>query len=122
MTVNELQKVIDYVNTNLTRHDVNMYNEETNSYDIYPSAYFNEVLQVLSEYPIEESEPTCSPNYEAMYNDMVTKLEAHKAEIKGLKNEILILNRNIACAKGAIAMVETIYGRKWSPMNLEGIR
>lgn len=122
MTVDELQKVIDYMNSTLTKHTESVYNEDTGNYDIYPTAYFNEMLQVLSEYPVEESKECSMPNYETMYNDMVTKVESQKAEIKYLKEERRVLEHKLACAKGAIAMVEVIYGRKWAPSNLELIR
>lgn len=65
---------------------------------------------------------TCKPNYEAMYNDMVLKVESQKAEIKNLKTEIRSLEYKLASAKGAIAMAEVIYGRQWGPGRLEVIR
>lgn len=70
----------------------------------------------------EESKECCMPNYEAMYNDMVLKVESQTVEIKQLKTENHILEHKLACAKGAIAMVEVIYGRQWAPGKLEMIR
>lgn len=122
MTGNELQKIVDYMNSNLTKHAENVYDEETGSYDIIPTAYFNEVLELLSQYPIEEPKECCKPNYEAMYTDAMTKVEAQKTEINGLKNEKRSLEYKLVCAKGAIAMIEVIYGRRWSPGTLELIR
>lgn len=122
MTCNELQKLIDYMNSTLTRREERVYNEDTNLYEIYPTAYFNEVLEVLSQYPIEESKEYCEPNYEVMYTDAMTKVEYQKVEIKNLKTEIRSLEYKLASAKGAIAMAEVIYGRQWGPGRLEMIR
>lgn len=122
MTCNELQKLIDYMNSTLTRHEEHVWNEDSNVYDIYPNVRFNEVLEVLSQYPIEEPLECCKPNYEVMYTDAMTKVESQKAEIKNLKTEIRSLEYKLASAKGAIAMAEVIYGRQWAPGRLEVIR
>ena len=72
--------------------------------------------------PVSDLKETCKPNYEDMYNDMVLKVESQKDDIKQLKTENRILEHKLAWAKGAIAMVEVIYGRQWKPSNLEMIR
>lgn len=122
MTVNELQKVIEWVNQNADIHKQDVYEDDSGNFNIIPVVHFNELMALLAKYPVEEPEACCKPNYEAMYNDMVVKSEKQKAEIRGLKNEMSILEHKLNSAKGAIAMVEVIYGRQWAPGKLELIR
>lgn len=83
--------------------------------------WLRELPDKKEEQTLDETK-TCAPNYEAMYNDLVLKVESQKAEIKQLKTENRVLEHKLACAKGAIAMVEVIYGRQWAPSRLEMIR
>ena len=122
MTVNELQKLIDYVGEHKDRFKFDVYDKDKGRMRTIPGMPFDDFISLLSMYPVEESERACAPNYEVMYNDLVTKIESQRAEIKNLKTEKNILEHKLASAKGAIAMVEVVYGRKWLPSNLEMIR
>lgn len=122
MTANELQKVIDYISKNAEQHTMDAYDEQTGVWAGISAVYFNDLMKLLGDYPVEESEKTCGLNYEAEYNRLVEKNRETKDRVKGLEREKYILEHRLASAKGAIAMVEVIYGRQWSPAKLELIR
>ena len=122
MNAKEMKSLVVYLEDNVTKHETEYFDEKMNNFVTKPSVAFDELIKLLSNYPIEEPKECCGPNYEAMYTDAMTKLELQKAEIKGLKNEKCILEHKLELTRGAIAMVETIYGRRWSPGTLELIR
>ena len=122
MTIKELDKLAKWLEDKVPTFSHDVYNDESGNYNIVPVVRVNELHAALADYPVSEPEPTCAPNYEAMYNDMVAKVESQRAEIKNLKHEKNILEHKLASAKGAIAMVEVIYGRQWKPSYLEMIR
>ena len=122
MTTNELEKIIDWVNkkANIHKHDV--YEDDTGNFAIIPAVHFDELMALLGQYPVEEPEECCEPNYESMYIEQLGKNQDLIKKNKELKQDVQLLEHKLACAKGAIAMVETIYGRKWAPSYLEMIR
>lgn len=122
MTANELQKMINWVNKNAEVHKQDVYEDDSGNFAIIPVVHFNELMDLLAQYPVEEPEACCKPNYEAMYEEQLAKNQDLIKKNKDLKTENGILEHKLACAKGAIAMVEVIYGRQWKPSNLEMIR
>ena len=114
MTTNELQQLIDYVERNVERlPNHHLFNEKTGNYDIIPCVNTNQLFEILGQYPAKESEPCSMPNYEAMYNDILLKMEAQNADIERLKKGKQDVELRLARATGAIAMIELLYGRKW---------
>lgn len=127
MTTNELQKLIDWVNANVDKHSQDVYEDNTGNFNIVPVVYFNELMSLLAQYPVEESEARgdekiCGPNYEAMYNELYDAHQAVKKRNKELKDEVRSLEYKLVSARSAIAMAEVIYGRQWAPGKLELIR
>ena len=122
MTGNELQQLVDYISNNAKLGYREDYDAVNGVYVSVPYVDLIDLTTLLGNYLVEESEKTCQPNYEAMYNDMATKMESQNAYIEELKHKARILEERLVCARGAIAMVEVIYGRQWKPSNLELIR
>ena len=114
MTNKDLQQLIIYINRNVERLPNNhLYNEKTGNYDIVPCVNTNQLFEILGQYPTEEPEACSMPNYEAMYNDILLKMEAQNDEIERLKKGKQDVELRLARATGAIAMIELLYGRKW---------
>lgn len=81
-----------------------------------------EILEKQEKKTLDDLLKTCAPNYEAMYNEQLGLSQDLLKKNKELKTEVRVLEHKLACAKGAIAMVEVIYGRQWKPSCLEMIR
>lgn len=74
----------------------------------------SEIFDILRKYP-EESEKTCGPDYKAMYEVCQIELDKAKAHIESMKFDMHHNAIEHARYVGAVAAMETIFGRKFDP-------
>lgn len=113
MTAKELQKFIDWIDTDVPKVTQELYNEETGSYEIMCFVEFNELMKHLGQYVVEEEKCTADLDYKAEYNRLSSQVEDLKEQISVLKDTENSMNRKLARYEGAISMVELIYGRNF---------
>ena len=118
MTKSEIEKLIDYLNDNIPEMVTagNGYIgeefEETGSHPIY--CKMRSVYNLLREYPIEP-EKTCGPNYKAMYENAMEELTVARDLNEALRDDMRRIEIRHAYNIGAVAAMETIFGRKFVP-------
>lgn len=113
MTRDDLQKFIDWIDKNITTHGLEVYNEDTKCLHDVAIVHFNELMEIMSRYPIEEEDKKCTAglNYEAEYRRLSAQVVDLNGQVSRLKdNEEFVKNR-LAKYEGAVAMAELIYGR-----------
>ena len=112
MTGSELQKLIDWIAVNVPKHPLIL--DSQNDYDIEAAVQFNELMEMLSQYPVEEKkECTASLNYEAEYKRARAEIQELEDKINRLENDADRITRRLCRYEGAVAMAELIYGRKF---------
>lgn len=74
----------------------------------------NGLFDLLREYPVED-EKTCGPNWEAMYKRNTEELAKAQEHIASLQFDMHNLSVEHAHYVGAVAAMETIFGRKFEP-------
>ena len=72
------------------------------------------LIDMLRNYHVEKDK-TCWPNYQAMYEQCAAELEAARAKIESIKFDMHHLSIENAHYAGAVAAMETIFGRKFEP-------
>lgn len=113
MTVKDLQKLIDWIDTNVPKITQELYNEETGSYEIMCFVEFNELMKRLGQYVVEEEKCTADLDYKVEYNRLSAQVVDLNGQISVLKDTENSMNRKLARYEGAISMVELIYGRNF---------
>ena len=118
MTKAEIERLIEYLQANLPKfvfdehfHDGDKIVEKGTK--IYcPVAELFRILR--EEYPVEE-EKTCGPDWKAMYEVCDKELEATKAHLASVQFALDNMSVDHAYYVGAVAAMETIFGRKFEP-------
>lgn len=117
MTKSEIKKLIDYLNDNIpemvTAGDGYISKEsEGTGYPVY--CKMKSVYDLLLKYPIEP-EKTCGPNYEDMYARAMEELTVARDLNEALRDDIRRIEIRHAYNIGAVAAMETIFGRRFEP-------
>ena len=104
MTKSEIEKLIEYLQSDLPKcvHDEGI------------TCKVTDVFKLLRGYPVDE-EKTCAPDYQGMYEVCSAKLEKTRAHVESLKFDMHNLSIEHAHYAGAVAAMETIFGRKFDP-------
>ena len=68
----------------------------------------------------KEKIPTSAPNYEAMYNETLNKLEEVEAKLSDLNRRYEIRERERSYYRGVTDALELVYGRKLGLMQSGG--
>lgn len=114
MTRDDLQKFIDWIDKNTTTHGLEVYNEDTKCLHDVSIVHFNELMEIMSHYPIEEENKECTADldYKAEYRRLLAEVESLKEDIRILKESEQFAKNQLAKYQGAVAMTELIYGAK----------
>ena len=120
MTVNELQKLIDWINNNAIKYAHEYYNEEKCVYELRSSVCFNELMALLARYPVSDTTEGSNADhqdYKDSYERCLDSLEEKRDEIRKLNTTVHDLLeqdkhrlREITRLRGAVAMAELIFG------------
>lgn len=117
MTKSEIEKLINYLNDNIPEIVTagNGYISEESDGAGYPIyCKMKSVYDLLREYPIEP-EKTCGPNYEDMYTRAMEELTVARDLNEALRDDMRRIEIRHAYNIGAVAAMETIFGRKFEP-------
>lgn len=74
----------------------------------------NDLYDLLREYPVEE-EKTCGPNYRGMYEVNAMELDKARRQLESMQFDMHNLSIEHAHYVGAVAAMETIFGRRFEP-------
>lgn len=105
MTKAEIEKLIGYIQNDLPKY---VFDERKGIY-----CKVTDLIDTLRDYPVESDE-TCGPNYQGMYEVSEAELEKAKSHIDSLKFDLHNLSVEHAHYVGAVAAMETIFGRKFN--------
>lgn len=117
MTKSEIEKLIEYIDDNVPKMALegNCYIDKESDANRWPiHCKLASIYDLLREYPVDP-EKSCGPDYKAMYEDYKRKLEEALAHIESLKFDMHHLAVEHAHYTGAVAAMETIFGRKFEP-------
>lgn len=109
MTKAEIEKLIAVIDNYVPKHHVVASGEKEELW-----CRMDDLHKVLRDYPVE-SDDTCGPNYKAMCEVNAMELDKAKAHIDSLKFDLHNLSVEHAHYVGAVAAMETIFGRKFEP-------
>lgn len=105
MTKSDIENVIEYLRSNLPKHVPGFGGI---------SCEVGELYNVLRAYPVDDDK-TCGPDYEAMYRKCQAELGHAEEKIQSIKFDMHNLSIEHAQYVGAVAAMETIFGRKFEP-------
>lgn len=109
MTKTEIEKLIAYIDNNAEKKEVYMGGIiETFVFSV------NDLYDLLRNYPIE-CDKTAGPDYKAMYEHCTAELEKANACIDSMRFDMHHMAVERAHYTGAVAIIETICGRKFEP-------
>jgi hypothetical protein len=117
MTKAEIEKLITFIDERIPKRafDNQLFdNVPACSKGIKVMCEINGLFDLLREYPTEE-EKTCGPDWEAMYKRNADELDKAQLKIESLKRDYDHLSTRHAYYTGAVAAMETIFGRKFEP-------
>lgn len=106
MTKADIEKLIEYQQEKLPKW---VFEERKGIY-----CEIKVLFEVLRNYPVEDDK-TCKPDFEAMYEHRSAELEKAMEHIDSLKFDLHNLSIEHAHYAGAVAAMETIFGRKFDP-------
>lgn len=118
MTKSEIEKLIEYIDTSVQKRvfDERYHaGEEMIENSLQVCCRVNDIFDLLDKYPVEH-EKAIGPDYEVMYEDCKRTLEEARAHIESLKFDMHHMAVEHAHYAGAVAMIETITGRKFEPI------
>ena len=116
MTKAEIEKLIAFVDERIPKRAFNEHvhdGEKIVDKGVQVVCKVNDLYDLLREYPVEEK--TCGPNYQGMYEVCEKELEATKARLDSVQFDMHNLSIEHAHYVGAVAAMETIFGRKFEP-------
>lgn len=113
MTHNDMQRLIDFLEDNITPRALEVYDEDTKTLSDISIVHRDELMKLLQEYHVEEEKCTASLDYEAEYRRCSAQVVDLKGQISILKDTEEFVKNRLAKYEGAVAMAELIYGRKF---------
>lgn len=111
MTKSEIEKLIEYIDNKIEKR---VLEEFPGIYHRAVICSVNDLYDLLREYPVEP-EKTCGPNYQGMYEVCEAELEKANAHIQSLQFDMHNMAIDHAHYVGAVAAMETIFGRQFNP-------
>lgn len=117
MTKPEIEKLIAFIDDRIPKRafDSQFFDPPTAcSKGVRIICEVNDLYDLLREYPTDE-EKTCGANYQGMYEVCEKELEATKARLDSVMFDMHNLSVEHAYYVGAVAAMETIFGRKFEP-------
>jgi len=117
MTKSDIEKLIEYLQSDLPKMVFDeRFNDGEKTVEKGAVIYckVTTLFDVLRDYPVKD-EKTCGPNYKAMYEHNAQELDKALQTIESMKldNKKLLIERTHLA--GAVAAMETIFGRKFDP-------
>lgn len=117
MTKSEIEKLIEYIDNSIVKLGFNEhYHNGTEVIDKGVRIYckVDALYNLLREYPVEP-EKTCGPDYQGMYEVTADELRKAQERMESIKFDMHNLSIEHAHYVGAVAVMETIFGRKFEP-------
>ena len=118
MTKAEIEKLIIFIDERIPKrafdHQVFDGALTRSTGDVKVMCEVNSLYDLIREYPVEE-EKTCGPDWEAMYKRNTEELAKAQEHIAFLQFDMHNLSIEHAHYTGAVAAMETIFGRKFEP-------
>lgn len=117
MTKAEIEELIKFIDGRITKRAFNEHfhdGEKIVDKGVQVVCKINDLYDLLREYPVEE-EKTCGPNYQGMYEVSERELQETKKRLDSAMFDMHNLSIEHAHYVGAVAAMETIFGRKFDP-------
>lgn len=117
MTKPEIEKLIKFIDEHISKRGFNEHfhdGEKIVDKGVQVVCKVNELYDLLREYPTDE-EKTCGPDWETMYKRNAEELAKAQERIASMQFDMQNLSIEHSFYIGAVAAMETIFGRKFEP-------
>lgn len=117
MTKAEIENLINIIEDYVPKHCVVGYGDKEESYcridDLY-KVLRDIPVKVLRDIPVEE-EKACEPDWKAMHMRNAEEMDKMCVQLESMRKDMHNLSIEHARYVGAVAAMETIFGRKFDP-------
>lgn len=121
MTPTDIQKLVECMDDYLVNYSVELYDPEEGKRRPAIVVKLDDLMDLLNKYSEQvaeepdKTEGACIPDFQGMYERCAAELEKAQMTVESLKFDMHNLSVEHAHYAGAVAAMETIFGRKFDP-------